>query len=155
MASGGLYSPPTQGNTLSPETLKFINNTAQQFGADVGWAAQKIIYEGQNFIPELDEKPHLTSQSLGYNPFRAGVRTPQQIELMLQEKGWELRGSGTFLEGKGNYHNPKTERSYHYDPHGKGKYPEEPSHIDVHRSPTVRQQRKKAGLSKKRKYPID
>jgi len=179
MASGGLFSPPAHNNTLSPETIKFIDHTAQQFGTDVAWAAQKIIYEwlqqdlntlndphapvqekfqallrlGEKFIPELDEKPQVTSQSLGYNPFRG--RTPEQIESMFQQKGLNFHGDGLFLEGKGNYHNPQSGRSYHYDPYGKGKYPEEPSHMDIHRSPRVSKQREKRGLSKKRKYPID
>jgi hypothetical protein len=80
---------------------------------------------------------------LAANPFRG--KTPQEIDRMLKEKGFEPRGPDP-VSGKGGYVDPKTGRSYHIDPGGQYKKGAEEPHVDVNRPPS-------SDLPK-RKYPL-
>lgn len=85
----------------------------------------------------------LDSRGLGTNPFRG--KTPQEIDQMFREKGFQPRGPAP-VTGKGGYVDPKTGRSYHIDPGGQYKKGTELPHVDVNRP---------AGSNlPKRKYPL-
>lgn len=78
----------------------------------------------------------------GFNPFEG--KTPEQIDKMFRDKGFEPRGPDP-ISGKGGYVNPKTGRSYHLDP--KNSFGE-PAHVDVNRL------RGYDGFLDKRKFPM-
>jgi RHS repeat-associated protein len=71
------------------------------------------------------------AKGLGGNPFKD--KTPEQIDKMFRDKGFEPRGPDP-IGGKGGYVNPETGRSYHIDPGGTYKKGVEPPHVDVNRS---------------------
>jgi hypothetical protein len=76
------------------------------------------------------------------NPFSG--KTPDEIDKMFQNKGFDSRGPNP-VEGKGGYVNPKTGRSYHIDP--ENSYGE-PPHVDVNRP------RDYNGSLGKKKFPM-
>lgn len=59
--------------------------------------------------------------------------TAQQVDQRLRSKGFIPRGKDP-VSGRGSYIHPKTGRMYRIDPKGSGKFPNEPSHVDVCRS---------------------
>ena len=82
-------------------------------------------------------------KGLGTNPFEG--KTPNQIDKLFKNKGFETRGPNP-LSGKGGYVNPKTGRSYHLDPGGQYKKGTEFPHVDVNRA--------NGSKIPKRKYPL-
>jgi hypothetical protein len=88
-----------------------------------------------------------TNQAEGLgNPFRG--RTPEQVNEMMQAKGFDPRGENP-VTGRGGYVNPRNLRSYHIQPkpHTSREGTEFP-HVDVNRLRTYR------GPLKKKKYPL-
>lgn len=73
---------------------------------------------------------------------------------MTKNNRYEVRGLGHPLtDGKANYVNPKTGRSFHLDLKGRGKYPNEPSHVDAHfKTKTMEKIYMKKYGTEKRKY---
>ncbi|MEK6553726.1 MAG: RHS repeat-associated core domain-containing protein, partial [Bdellovibrionota bacterium] len=63
----------------------------------------------------------------GFSPFRG--KSPQQIDTMFRDKGFQPRGPDP-VGGKGGYVNPNTGRSYHIDFNNRFN---EPAHVDVNR----------------------
>jgi hypothetical protein len=89
--------------------------------------------------------------NLGANPFKG--KTPTQIHKMLTERGINPANPVNASQiGKTNYVHPKSKRAYRIDLKGQGKYPTEPSHVDVMHERETRKLREKMGLSGKRKY---
>jgi len=84
-----------------------------------------------------------TKGGLGKNPFKG--KTPEQIDKMFKNKGFEPRGPDP-LNGKGGYVNPKTGRSYHIDLGGKYKKGTEYPHVDVNRTNGYKLPKKKYPL---------
>jgi hypothetical protein len=82
-------------------------------------------------------------EGLAANPF-AG-KTPQEIENMLLNRGFDPRGPDP-VNGMGGYVNPANDRSYHIDPANSFG---EPPHVDVNRLP------KNTPELPKKKFPIE
>ena len=77
------------------------------------------------------------------NPFKG--KTPQEIDKMFNDKGFQPRGPDP-INGKGGYVNPKSGRSYHIDPGGKYKKGVEKPHVDVNRPRGSKKAKKKLFL---------
>jgi hypothetical protein len=71
-----------------------------------------------------------SERTKSFNPFKG--KTPQGIDTMFKQKGFEPRGLDP-ISGKGGYVNPKTGRSYHIDPGGVYRKGTESPHVDVNR----------------------
>jgi len=78
----------------------------------------------------IGSKFKTAKKGLGGNPFQG--KTPQQIDKMFREKGFDVKGTDP-VAGKGSYINPKTGRKYYTDKGGKYKKGTEQPHVDVHR----------------------
>ena len=83
---------------------------------------------------------------LGKNPFKG--KTPEQIDKMFKDKGFQFRGPDP-LNGKGGYVDSKTGRSYHIDPGGEYKKGTEYPHVDVNRTNGSKLPKKKYSLGDK------
>ena len=61
-------------------------------------------------------------------------KTAKELHEMFLKKGFEDVGHKPQI-GEGSYLHPKSGRAYRIDPSGRGRYPNEPSHVDVSRKP--------------------
>lgn len=109
----------------------------------LGYDPSKPVYNiGDNgslaILPELVSPSPLAKLKWVQNIFRFGKRlvgnpfrgkSPQQIDKMFRNKGFEPRGRNPSA-GEGGFVNPNTGRSFHIDP--KNKFGEA-SHVDVNR----------------------
>ena len=144
--AGRAYDAAKKGKSLlkkdtwkdigTDELVNFVDNVSTI--ADGVWDANDVFAIIDLATDQGDLAKSIT-KGLG-NPFKG--KTPRQIDKMFRKKGFETRGPNP-LEGKGDYVNPKTGRSYHIDE--KNKY-NEPSHVDVNRPKSYR------GDLKKKKY---
>jgi hypothetical protein len=92
------------------------------------------------------------AEGLG-NPFRG--RTPEQVNEMMQAKGFEERWQNPDLDTQRSYRNLKTGRSYYIEPvpkpvEGGVEYP----HVDAHRPRSFRRSGYQGSLERKRRWPL-
>lgn len=69
------------------------------------------------------------NKGLASNPFQS--KTPQQINKILRDKGFEPKGKNP-VEGEGCYLHPKTGRKYYLDKGENYRKGQENPHVDVH-----------------------
>ena len=107
----GYFLTPSIANTPTTEGDHQNNSILDIIPAHLGGGLTHAAAKGV-------AKRAVTKGGLGKNPFKG--KTPEQIDKMFKDKGFEPRGPDP-LNGKGGYVNPKTGRSYHIDPGGKYK----------------------------------
>ncbi|MFR9547030.1 MAG: RHS repeat-associated core domain-containing protein, partial [Rikenellaceae bacterium] len=107
----------------------------------VGIFGKCLSKAGKNISSEVLRWCYNSRRKCLGNPFKG--KTPKQIDNMFKKKRFSKRGKNP-TEGEGGYVNPKTDRSYHLDPHNRFK---EAPHVDVNRdalnSPKPRRIKKK------------
>ncbi len=106
-------------------------------------AAAAMGAVGGGLLDKIGKLSKVTEKGLGGNPFKG--KTPQQIDKMLRDKGFELKGPDP-ATGKGSYINPRTGRKYYIDKGGKYKKGTELPHVDVHRPSSSALPKKKLPL---------
>lgn len=132
--------PPIQSDQLSPEDEAALFLALSLFLPELPLVSGslRLTAGGVKYLKEL-----VKLRKAGFNPFKG--KTPQQIQKMFEQKGFEFRGPDP-LKGYGGYVNPKTNRSYHIDYN----HPTKPPHVDVNRPRGY-----KGKLDKRRFYKED
>lgn len=133
----------TSIRALSTQAEQAINAIVQSFRNRLGRdPLRQELLQSLGLAPDVGVN---RATGLG-NTFKG--RTPDQVDRMLQEKGFEMRGEDP-AGGLGGYVNPRNNRSYHIDPEatawrGRTEHP----HVDVNGLRSYR------GALPKKKYPL-
>ena len=141
-----------QGNGFNGDRV--LGALADGYNGEGAGFARSLYQDAETFVPigavagafvksARLAKAAIAKEGLGKNAFKG--KTPDQIDKMFKDKGFQPRGPYP-MGGKGGYVNPKTGRSYHIDPGGKYKKGTEYPHVDVNRT--------NGSILPKKKYPL-
>lgn len=134
---------------LTPHAEQAIAQTAQSWMNRLGRLPMaKELIDALGLPRDVGDNQ---AEGLG-NPFRG--RTPEQIDAMMQAKGFDPRGKDP-IAGLGGYEDTKHQRSYHTQPEpsssrGRTEFP----HVDVNRPPQFTRSGYRGPLKEKRKFPL-